>query len=264
MQVKFWRKPSFPEDEFSAFVATAKQAFLCDNPNPGKKGCPDRQLLIDLAFRRADKNSAMKVTLHLRHCSNCFQEVSNYLERYNSQRALRLKVAVAAGIALIIAASLFLQNRFRKPASVPQVGQSPSQRVEPETNQRPSDGTQIARVETALLVVDYIMVSPTRGAKRPKIGSESLVLQGRRLRLRIHLPLGSEAGKYEVRLHRKSDKTEVMKVYRNATKENNYILVVEEDFGKFPPGDYLLAVFPPGWKDEVQAHPVRIVSSPLN
>jgi hypothetical protein len=55
-----------------------------------------------------------------------------------------------------------------------------------------------------------------------------------------------------------------MKAYRNATKENNYLLVVEQDFGKFPAGDYLLAIFPPGWKEEVQAHPVRIVGSPRN
>jgi hypothetical protein len=119
-------------------------------------------------------------------------------------------------------------------------------------------------VETAPPAVDYIMVSPTRGAKPPESGSETLVLKAERLRLRIHLPLGSEAGEYEVRLHRKSDKQEVMKAYRNATKENNYLLVIEEDFGKFPPGDYLLAIFPPGWREGVEAHPVRIVSSPLN
>jgi len=116
-------------------------------------------------------------------------------------------------------------------------------------------------VETALPIVNYTILSPTRGPKPPDTGSETLVLQGKRLRLRIHLPLGSPAGEYEVRLHRKSDKKEVLRAYRNAAKENSYILVLEEDFGKFPPGSYLLAIFPLGWKEEVQAHPVRIVSS---
>jgi hypothetical protein len=264
MPVKFWRKRSLPEDHYSAFVAAARQAFLSDNPNPKRKGCPTPRERMHLAFRRADKDTAMKVTLHLRHCSDCFREVSEYIEQFNSRRALCLKLAVAAGITLIIAASLLLQNRFRKPASVPHVRQSPSQKVEPETERRPTDGTEIAKVETAPPAVDYFMVSPTRGAKRPETASETLVLQGKRLRLRIHLPLGSEAGEYEVRLHRKSDKQEVMKAFRNATKENRYLLVIEEDFGDFPLGDYLLAVFPPGWKEEVQAHPVRIVGGLRN
>jgi hypothetical protein len=264
MPVKFWRKRSLPEEPYSAFVAAAREAFLSDNPNPKREGCPTPELLMDLAFRRADEDSAMKVTLHLRHCSDCFREVSEYLRQFNSRRAFRLKLAVAAGVALIIAASLFVQNRFRKPTSVPRVGQSPSQKVETGTKQQPSDETQMARVETPLPVVDYIMISPSRGTKRGGTGSETLVLKAELLRLTIHLPLGSEAGEYEVRLHRKSDKQEVMKVHRNATKENNYLLVIEEDFGKFAPGDYLLAIFPPAWKEEVEAHPVRIVGGLRN
>jgi len=68
-----------------------------------------------------------------------------------------------------------------------------------------------------------------------------------------------------VRLHRKADKKEVLRAYRSAAKENRFILAIEEDFAKFPPGAYLLAIFPPGWKEEeVQAHPVRIVSTLRN
>jgi hypothetical protein len=44
-------------------------------------------------------------------------------------------------------------------------------------------------------------------------------------------------------------------------KENRFTLAIEEDFAKFSPGAYLLAIFPPGWKDEGQAHPVKIVSA---
>ena len=76
----------------------------------------------------------------------------------------------------------------------------------------------ITKVEAPLPVVDYMVVSPTRGPKPPETGPETLVLQGKRLRLRIHLPLGSVAGEYEVRLHQKVDKKEVMKAYRNAAQ----------------------------------------------
>jgi hypothetical protein len=265
MSARLWKKPSFRQSSFQAIVATARQAFLSDNPNPERKGCPEPRLLMDLAFRRADKDSAMRVTLHLRECSDCFREVSEYLQRFNAKRALRFKLIAAAAIVLVVATSLLVQRQFHKVNSVPQTASGgSSEPVEPPIKDVPSVGSQIAKVEAPLPVVDYTVVSPTRGPKPPETASETLVLQGKRLRLRIHLPLGSPASEYEVRLHRKSDKKEVLRAYRNAAKENSYILVLEEDFGKFPPGSYLLAIFPPGWKGEVQAHPVRIVSTLRN
>jgi len=172
MSVRLWKKPSFRQSSFQAIVATARQAFLSDNPNPERKGCPEPQLLMDLAFRRADKESAMRVTLHLRECSDCFREVSNYLQLFNVRRALRFKlVAAAAAIVLVVATSLLLQRQFHKVNSVPQVSGGPSSEpVEPPTNDVPSSGTQIAKLDTPLPVVDYTVVSPTRGSKPPETG----------------------------------------------------------------------------------------------
>jgi hypothetical protein len=266
MSVRLWKKPSNRQGSFQEIVETARQAFLSDNPNPERKGCPDPQLLMNLAFRRADKESAMRVTLHLRECSDCFREVNDYLQRFNAGRARRLKIgAAAAVIVLIVAASLLLQSQFKKVSSVPQTASGGSQeQAKPRTNDVPSAGTQIAKTEEPLLVVDYIVASATRGPKLPENGPQALVLQGRRLRLRIHLPLGTVAGDYEVRLHRKADKKEVLRAHRSAAKENRFTLAIEEDFAKFPSGFYLLAIFPPGWKGEVQAYPVKIVSTDQN
>jgi len=48
----------------------------------------------------------MRVTLHLRDCSDCFREVSNYLQLFNARRALRFKlVAAAAAIVFVVVAS---------------------------------------------------------------------------------------------------------------------------------------------------------------
>ncbi len=55
MSVRLWKKPSIRQGSFQEIVETARQAFLFDNPNPERKGCPAPQLLMDLAFRRADK-----------------------------------------------------------------------------------------------------------------------------------------------------------------------------------------------------------------
>ena len=261
MSVRFWKKPSIRQGSFQEIVETARQAFLSDNPNPERKGCPAPQLLMDLAFRRANKESAVRVTLHLRECSDCFREVNDYLQRFNAGRARRLKIGAAvAVIVLVVAAFLLLQSQFRNVSSVPQTaGGGSLEPVKPLANNVPSVGTQIAKVEVPMPVVDYIVASPKRGPKLPENGPQALVLQGKRLRLRIHLPLGSVPGDYEVRLHRKADKKEVLRAHRSAAKENRFTLAIEEDFAKFPPGFYLLAIFPPGWKGEVQAYPVKIV-----
>ena len=266
MSVKLWKKPSIKQGSFEEIVATARQAFLSDNPNPERKGCPEPKLLMDLAWRKADKDTALRVTLHLRHCSNCFRDASEYLQRYNTRRALRLKIGAAvAVIVLVVAAFLLLKSQFQKVSSVSQTATGGSlEPAKPLTNDAPSVGTQIAKVEVPLPVVDYTVASPTRSPKASETGSEILVLRGERLRLRIHLPLGSVAGDYEVRLHRKADKKEVLRAYRSAAKDNEFILAIEEDFAKFPPGSYLLAIFPPGWKEEVQAYPVKIVSTDQN
>jgi hypothetical protein len=265
MSVRLWKKLSIRQGSFQEIVETARQAFLSDNPNPERKGCPAPKMLMDLAFRRADKESAMRVTLHLRECSDCFREVNDYLQRFNARRALRLKIGAAvAVIVMVVAAFLLLQSQFRKVSSVPQAaGGGSLEPVKPLTNDVPSDGT-MAKVEVPMPVVDYILASPTRGPKPPENGPQALVLQGKRLRLRIHLPLGSVAGDYEVRLHRKADKKEVLRAHRSAAKENRFTLAIEEDFAKFPPGFYLLAIFPPEWKGEVQAYPVKIVSTDEN
>ena len=266
MSVRLWKKPSIQQSNFQELVETAREAFLFDNPNPERKGCPGPQLLMDLAFRKADKHSAMSVTLHLRECSDCFREVNDYLQRFKARRALRLKIGVAvAVIVLVVAASLLLQSQFKRVGSVPETaGGGSLEPATPRTNDVPSIGNQIAKVEEPLPVVDYTIPSPTRGSKPSETRSEILVLEGKRLRLRIHLPLGSATGEYEVRLHHKADKKEVLRAYRSAAKENRFTLTIDEDFAKFPPGDYLLAIFPPGWKEEVQAHLVRIISSPRN
>jgi hypothetical protein len=266
MSIRLWKKPSIQQNNFQELVETAREAFLFDNPNPERKGCPGPQLLMDLAFRKTDKHSAMSVTLHLRECSECFRDVNDHLQRFKARRALRLKIGVvAAVIVLVVAATLLLQSQFKRHGSVPQTaGGGSLEPATPRTNDVPSIGNQIAKVEEPFSVVDYTIPSPTRGSRPSETRSEILVLEAKRLRLRIHLPLGSAAGEYEVRLHHKADKKQVVRTYRSAAKENRFTLTIEEDFAKFQPGDYLLAIFPPGWKEEVQAHPLRIVTSLRN
>jgi hypothetical protein len=255
---------SWSKSELQVLAETARRAFLADNPRLERKGCPDPLLLKDLAFRTIKKEKAMEVTLHLGQCSACFREVSDYLERFKeTQRRFRLKMATAAVLLLAMGISFFAIEYFRNKHVLPEMikvpplaGTEPPRLEPPEPTPLPP---QIARAEPPLPVVDYTVISPTRSVTPDPARPKKLILQRDRLRLRIHLPLGSEDGRYEVRLHRQSDKKAVMRKERKANRENRYTLTIEEDFGRFPTGSYLLAIFPPGYTGEVEGHSVELV-----
>jgi hypothetical protein len=79
------------------------------------------------------------------------------------------------------------------------------------------------------------------------------------MKLRIHLPLGSEEGKYRVRLQRKTDAKAVMSLIVRASRSNNFTLTIEGDFGKLRSGAYSLEILPPGYMGELPDYPVELV-----
>ncbi|MCI0718335.1 MAG: hypothetical protein L0338_05095 [Acidobacteria bacterium] len=205
----------------------------------------------------------MEITLHLGECSDCFRDFADFSQQYKeSRRRMWLGVGAAAAVALVIAGTLYfgmrnLDTLSPKPDGIANTphGVEPAPVVSPSTN-------EVARVETLLPVIDYQLVSPTRGPETSATQPKELILKRERLLLRIHLPLGSEEGTYEVRLHRVSDKKQIRKYESSANKHNNFTLSIEDDFRKFATGSYLLAIFAPGITGEVQGYPVRIVESP--
>jgi hypothetical protein len=79
------------------------------------------------------------------------------------------------------------------------------------------------------------------------------------MKLRIHLPLGSDEGTYRVRLHRKTDAKAVMSLIARASRSNNFTLTIEGDFGKLRSGAYSLEIFPPGYMGQLPEYPVRLI-----
>lgn len=251
--------PFLSKEDLKTLSATATRAFLSSHPNPERQGCPDPRALRGLAFLRTTKD-AMEITLHLGECSDCFRDFADFSQQYKeSRRRLWLGVGTAAAVALVVAGTLYfgvrnLNTLSPKPDGIAKiaVGAEPTPTPSPSTN-------EVAKVETPLPVVDYQLASPTRGPETIATQPKELMLKRERLLLRIHLPLGSEEGTYEVRLHRASDKKQVVKFERPANKLNSYTITIEEDFSKVVAGSYLLAVFAPGINSAVQGYPVQIV-----
>lgn len=251
--------PFLSKEDLKTLSETATRVFLSSHPNPERKGCPDPRVLRRLAFLKTTKD-AMEITLHLGECSDCFRDFADFSQQYKeSRRRLWLGVGAAAAVALIVAGTLHFGVRnlnmlSPKPDGIANIaaGEETTPTASPSTN-------EVAKAETPLPVVDYQLVSPTRGTETSAAQPKELILKRERLILRIHLPVGSEEGTYEVRLHRERDKKQMAKYERTANKRNSYTLTIEEDFSKLVAGSYLLAVFPPGITGEVQAYPLRIV-----
>jgi len=253
--------PFLSKEDLKTLSATATRVFLSSHPNPERKGCPDPGALRGLAFLRTTKD-AMEITLHLGECSDCFRDFADFSQQYKESRRQRwLGVGAATAVALAVAGTLYLGMR-----NLSHVSPSPdgiaNTAVGVETAPTPSPSTkEVANVETPVPVVDYQLVSPTRGPETSVTQPKELILKRERLLLRIHLPVGSEEGTYEVRLHRETDKREIVKYERTADRRNEYTLWIEDDFTKLAAGAYLLAIFAPGITGEVQGYSVRVVDN---
>lgn len=249
--------PFLSKEDLKTLSATATRVFLSSHPNPERKGCPDPRVLRSLAFLKTTKD-ATEITLHLGECSDCFRDFTDFSQQYKeSRRRLWLGVGASAAVALIVAGTLFfgvrnLNTLSPKPDGIAKAGAEPAPTPSLSTN-------EVAKVETPLPVVDYQLASPTRGPEASATRRRELILKRERLLLRIHLPLGSEEGTYEIRLHRARDKKQMIKYERTANKRNSYTITIEEDFSKLVADSYLLAVFAPGITGEVQAYPLRII-----
>jgi hypothetical protein len=252
--------PYLSKKDRKVLAETAKRVFLSRNPNPERKGCPDPSVLRSLAFRKPPKN-AIEVTLHLSHCSDCFRDAIGYSQEFKDlRRRFWVGIGTAAAVAVVVGALYFGIKGFnlsRPPegiANTPSVAPNPVQPapVTPST-------TEVTKAETPLPIVDFHLPLVTRGPETSTPAPETLTLSRERLLLRIHLPFGSDAGIYEVRVHRANDKKQMLKYERTADKGNLYTLSIEDDFRRLPVGPYLLAVFTPHTRGEAEGYPVRVV-----
>ena len=252
--------PYLSKKDRKVLAETAKRVFLSRNPNPERKGCPDPSVLRNLAFRKPPKD-AIEVTLHLSHCSDCFRDAMGYSQEFKDlRRRFWVGIGTAAAVAVVVGALYFGIKGFnlsRPPeriANTPSVAPNPVQPapVTPST-------TEVGEAETPLRIVDFHLPLVTRGPETGASDPNTLTLSRERLLLRIHLPFGSDAGKYEVRFHRVSDKKQMLKYERTADKRNAYTLSIEDEFHKLPDGSYVLAIFSPRTTGEVQGYPVRVV-----
>lgn len=210
------------------------------NPNPGRVGCPPRDVLM--ALSRHELSIDDPVHEHLLECSPCYQEMRVLLQQATAQpqvaaRARRWWPAAAAAAVLAAVAGawfFFAAN---------QAGAPPDETAA---------AVQTAGLRTELDLRKYTVARSEQGpGERPPLS-----LPRGQLNLTILLPVGSEPGGYEVQVLDSGLRSRASAASEAEIRNFVTTLQVTIDLSSLSPGAYQLAVRRQG--DEWQLFPAKV------
>jgi hypothetical protein len=226
--------PETPEELSNEIQDLLQEAVLKSYPNPERKGCPGERVVLEVAARlRPVQDEPWE---HISHCSPCFREFLEFrqvamtarkrLVRRN--RLMLASVVVAAGIGGVV----FWTGGSRLPAPP----------------------TTVA----AVIKVDLRPFGPARSEVETAPQSKPLAatLNRQAVRLVISLPVGSDEGKYEVRVMDSELHPVMSNTASTAFTDHVATLSVAFDFSRLSAGSYVLGVHGPdgSWR----TYPVAI------
>jgi hypothetical protein len=213
---------------------------LTQYPNPERKNCPGTPVLRAIATKSIPmRNPAHE---HVGACSPCFSELTD-IRRTLHRRNLWAMGTTAAAV-LILAAVLVAYFDFLRvdsPAREQAVQPVGPTRVPQPGDSSPTAPPSPAEYEMALL--DLRNASATRTVQPSGSSSSVQPVEIPRglLALTIQLPIGSEAGSYEVEI-RKANKPAIWTVQGQAIIERGMTkLIINVDASSIQPGDYEFA-----------------------
>jgi len=209
-----------PEAKFDRLKKQLQDSILRDYPNPERKGCPEGEVLKELAARPLDETIEDDPHwLHVTHCSECYRQFlalnMDFRRRAKARRAIARWGLAAAG-AVVIAVGVFFATRQGAVVSP-----------------RP----QNAELAYSKQIVDVPSMSRSvdGGVTKP------IILERKPVELTIQLPVGSKAGAYEFQL-RKEDQPVVSTFSDAAIRNGTTTFTVKLDLSQREPGTYSMYV----------------------
>jgi hypothetical protein len=193
-------------------------AALREFPNPERIGCPEPGVLDDMSRRKIEMTQAQ--LHHITHCSPCFQTFLSIREEIRRRRAVRFRIAAAAGAA-VIAVGVFVYWAAVR-STVPRELASP----------------------TTSATLDLRFLSENRGAdsSRASEAKPALILPKRRLHLTLYFPAGAGEGQYTLQLLDGQRRT-LLKQNLSASLHNHVVTAdAELDLRSFSPGVHTLVI----------------------
>lgn len=210
------------------------------NPNPGRVGCPSREVLTALA--RRERPIGDPGYEHIVNCSPCYRDFRSFQQANvvatarSAQARIRWLVAAAAAVLLGAVGTWLFFPREQA------VDEPEAAHIAKQTTELPTE-------------LDLRKYTVTRSDERA--GEQAVLeLPRARLDLTLLLPVGSEPGRYEVQI---LDAQLRSRASASGSAElRNYITTLRTtvDIHELPPGSYQLAVRRDG--EEWQMFPARL------
>lgn len=219
------------KSEEKRLLEQGRQVFSNSFPNPERKGCPGPGALQLIAAGKGSVPIEDEWISHCSRCSPCFRELSEFRRAFVRGQRLRRLSAAAIVIAAVCVGTWLAMNRWAKTYSGGAIAENRAAATAMQTQ-----------------VLDIRNWSGVRSdqAAGPK-GQKPLELQRARAWLVIYLPMGSQPGRYEVRIASGSNQL-ALNVGGIARIENgNTVLRVRIDLSKLSPGQYSLGIRQPPW-----------------
>lgn len=220
-----------PRRQEADLIAAAARIFRTGFPNPERSGCPSQVALQSIAKRGRGSAESEGILEHLTSCSPCFVQYEQLLHKERVSKNLKL-MALCASVLIAVGIGVWFFASSGPPTIRP---------PEPKIVQE-APPAQPPPVQYEMAVVDLRNRSSLRG-EQPSTSDEVVAtLPTRPLDLSVYLPIGSEAGLYEIQIAREAQ-TPLVTTSGSATLENRIIVMRSRaDLTELPPGGYLLGV----------------------
>jgi len=220
-----------PRRQEADLIAAAARIFRTGFPNPERSGCPS-QAALQSAAKRGSSAENEGVLEHLTSCSPCFMQYEQFLQKERVSKNLRL-LALCASVLITIGLGAWFFASSGTPTNRP---------PEPKIVQKETPPAQPPPVQYEIAVVDLRNRSSVRG-EQPSTSDEVVAtLPTRPLDLSVYLPIGSDAGQYEIRIAREAQ-SPLVNARGSATLENRIMVMrTRADLTGLSPGRYLLGV----------------------
>jgi DNA-directed RNA polymerase specialized sigma24 family protein len=248
LECMFPRKPIrlLSREEEKQLLEAGEEVLIEEFSNPDQLGCPGSAVLrlLVLHSRRLGLAERERILDHMTCCSACFREF-NTVSRQVWHRRQLVVIGLCATVFLAVGLTWYgLQARWQPPRPKEPIVQKESPPTEPQQPSAPP--TELAY---QLVSIDLSDRSVARGedAPPPKAKSQDPQIPRGRLELRIHLPLGTEEGQYEVHIYGKQKQPLVTAKGQVRLQDRKDILTARVDTGELAAGKYTLAIRQIGW-----------------
>ena len=216
-----------PEQKFDRISRAVQESILRNYPNPERKGCPDDDVVREVAARTELKTD--DAWEHITHCSPCYRTFLDFKEQYRNQRKMRRRTAIGILAAAAASVPIVFITQFRSGSHDQLIGEW---NLEASSSSRGSD-------------------SGSESSVTPQKASRS------RGHIRVFLPLGSEAGEYRLEVRKTQEGPAVQGATGTAAIKNGHTVIsFQVDFSDLTADSYFAAI---GRGEKVwRVYPLRV------